>query len=117
MPEGFCVAPSKSNAGSLLSRMKLQGCSIPLLQGAHSADHHLGTGRNGPRWSRVAQLGVLWGCGAGGLHLPDPAALAVLERRYQTLGLIALFWYGDYDVRLPALLGFTSLQFTRGLLN
>lgn len=44
LPKRFCMAPSKNNAGSLLSRIKLQVCSIPLLQGTHSADHHLGTG-------------------------------------------------------------------------
>ena len=61
LPKGFCVAPSKNNAGSLLSRIKLQVCAIPLLQGTHSADHHLGTGRNGPWQPRVAQLGETTG--------------------------------------------------------
>ena len=86
-----------------------------MLQGTHTADHHLGPGRNGngPRWSRDAQLGVLRGV----LHLRERAALAVLERRYQIPSLIGLFWCGDYDGPHAALLGFTSLQFTRGLLS
>lgn len=55
-----------------------------------------------------------WG---GRVASSGPAASAVLERRYQTLGLIGLFWCRDYDVRPPTLLDFTNLQFTRGLLN
>lgn len=53
----------------------------------------------------------------GVLRLRERAALAVLERRYQIPSLIGLLWCGDYDCLDAALLGFTSLQFTRGLLN